>query len=91
MRAVNNVAEGRPPCVAAMKNGEVQLVFNTTEGAQAVADSFSLRRAALTNRIPYHTTVAGCRAMVQAITATSSGSLEVAPLQSYGHCSENGN
>ena len=39
--------------------GEVQLVFNTTEGAQAITDSFSLRRTALTNEIPYYTTVAG--------------------------------
>ena len=91
VRAVNKVAEGRPHCVDAMKNGEVQLVFNTTEGAQAIADSFSLRRAALTNRIPYYTTVAGCRAMVQAIAATVGGSLEVAPLQSYGNFSTNEN
>jgi carbamoyl-phosphate synthase large subunit len=64
-------------------SGGVQLVFNTTEGAQAIADSFSLRRTALTNNIPYYTTVAGARAAVQAITALRTGSLEVAPLQSY--------
>ncbi|MCH9013406.1 MAG: carbamoyl-phosphate synthase large subunit [Proteobacteria bacterium] len=87
VRAVNKVAEGRPHCVDAMKNGEVQLVFNTTEGAQAIADSFSLRRATLVHHIPYHTTVAGCRAMVQAIAAMAAGSLEVAPLQSYGNFS----
>ena len=45
-----------------MLSGGVQLVFNTTEGAQAIADSFSLRRTALTNNIPYYTTVAGARA-----------------------------
>ena len=50
-----------------MLSGGVQLVFNTTEGAQAIADSFSLRRTALTNGIPYYTTVAGARAAVQAI------------------------
>jgi carbamoyl-phosphate synthase large subunit len=66
-----------------MLSGEVQLVFNTTEGTQAIADSFSLRRTALTNNIPYYTTVAGARAAVQAIAALKAGSLEVASLQSY--------
>ena len=75
--------EGRPHIVDRMLSGEVQLVFNTTEGAQAIADSFSLRRTALTNAIPYYTTVAGARAAVQAIAALKSGGLEVASLQSY--------
>ena len=55
----------------------------TTEGAQAITDSFSLRRTALTHGIPYYTTVAGARAAVQAIKALREGRLEVAPLQSY--------
>jgi carbamoyl-phosphate synthase large subunit len=80
---VNKVAEGRPHIVDRMLSGEVQLVFNTTEGAQAIADSFSLRRTALTNEIPYYTTIAGARAAVQAIIALKTGSLAVAPLQSY--------
>ncbi len=80
---VNKVSEGRPHIVDLMLSGGVQLVFNTTEGAQAIADSFSLRRTALTNNIPYYTTVAGARAAVQAIKALRAGSLEVAPLQSY--------
>ncbi len=80
---VNKVREGRPHIVDDMLNGGVQLVFNTTEGAQAIADSFSLRRTALTYAIPYYTTVAGARAAVQAISALRAGSLEVAPLQSY--------
>src|SRR5579871_3587914 len=80
---VNKDREGRPHIVDYMLNGDVQLVFNTTEGAQAIADSFSLRRTALTHAIPYYTTVAGARAAVQAIAALRSGSLEVAPLQSY--------
>jgi carbamoyl-phosphate synthase large subunit len=80
---VNKVLEGRPHIVDAMKNGEVSLVFNTTEGAQAIADSFELRRTALINRIPYYTTVAGSLAAVQAIVALRAGGLEVAPLQSY--------
>jgi carbamoyl-phosphate synthase large subunit len=80
---VNKVQEGRPNIVDAMRSGRVQLVFNTTEGAQAISDSFSLRRTALTHGIPYYTTVAGARAAVQAIGALRKGSLEVAPLQSY--------
>jgi len=58
-------------------------VFNTTEGAQAIRDSFALRRAALMQRIPYYTTVAGARAATQGIAALQSGSLEVTPLQAY--------
>ncbi|MBV8121614.1 MAG: carbamoyl-phosphate synthase large subunit, partial [Alphaproteobacteria bacterium] len=80
---VNKVRDGRPHIVDHMLSGAVQLVFNTTEGAQAIADSFSLRRTALTHAIPYYTTVAGARAAVQAIAALRAGSLEVAPLQSY--------
>jgi carbamoyl-phosphate synthase large subunit len=80
---VNKVQEGRPDITDDMRSGRVQLVFNTTEGAQAIADSFSLRRTALTHNIPYYTTVAGARAAVQAIGALRRGSLEVAPLQSY--------
>ena len=52
VEVVNKVLEGRPHIVDAMLSGEVQLVFNTTEGAQAIADSFSLRRTALTHRHP---------------------------------------
>jgi carbamoyl-phosphate synthase large subunit len=80
---VNKVQEGRPDIVDAMRSGHIQLVFNTTEGPQAISDSFSLRRTALTHNIPYYTTVAGARAAVQAIGALRRGSLEVAPLQSY--------
>jgi len=83
VRIVNKVIEGRPHIVDAMKNGEVQLVFNTTDGAQAVADSFSLRRTALLNKIPYFTTVSGARAAVDSIAAVRAGALEVAPLQAY--------
>jgi carbamoyl-phosphate synthase large subunit len=81
--SVNKVQEGRPDIVDEMRSGRIQLVFNTTEGAQAIADSFSLRRTALTHAIPYYTTVAGARAAVQAIGALREGCLEVAPLQSY--------
>jgi carbamoyl-phosphate synthase large subunit len=80
---VNKVLEGRPHIVDEMKNGNVQLVFNTTDGVQAISDSFSIRRSALTLKIPYYTTVAGALAAVEGIRAMKSGSLEVAPLQSY--------
>ncbi len=83
VRLINKVLEGRPHIVDAMKSGEIHLLFNTTEGAQAVADSFSLRETALLNNIPYYTTVAGAKAAVEAIRCLKAGELEVAPLQSY--------
>src|ERR1700750_7655 len=63
----NKVLEGRPHVVDSMLSGDVQLVFNTVEGAQATADSFSLRRTALTNNICYYTTVSGARGAVGGI------------------------
>ncbi|MBI1251215.1 MAG: carbamoyl-phosphate synthase large subunit [Alphaproteobacteria bacterium] len=82
-QSVNKVAEGRPHIVDAMKNGEVQLVFNTTEGAQSYRDSFSIRRTAVGQNIPYYTTVSGARASVQAIRRLKTGALDVRPLQAY--------
>ena len=73
----------RPNIVDRMKNGEVQLVFNTTEGLQSLKDSFSIRRSALTMKIPYYTTASGALAAAQAISALKRGTLEVRPLQSY--------
>ncbi len=83
VKLVNKVLEGRPHIVDSLKNGEVQLVFNTTEGAQALGDSLSIRRTALQMKVPYYTTTAGAAAVTQAIAALRAGSLEVAPLQSY--------
>jgi carbamoyl-phosphate synthase large subunit len=80
---INKVAEGRPHIVDAIKNGEVQLVFNTTEGATALADSRSLRRAALLHKVPYYTTLSGAVAAAQGIRAYLGGDLEVCALQSY--------
>jgi carbamoyl-phosphate synthase large subunit len=80
---INKVLEGRPHIVDAISNGEVQLVFNTTEGAQALADSRSLRRAALLHKVPYYTTIAEAAAVSLGIAAYRAGSLEVRPLQSY--------
>ena len=83
VRFINKVMEGRPHVVDALKNGEIHLVFNTTEGATALTDSLSIRRSALTLKVPYYTTIAGAAAATQAIAALRTGSLEVAPLQSY--------
>ena len=80
---VNKVLEGRPHIVDAIKNGGVQLVFNTTEGAQALLDSRSLRRAALLHKVPYYTTLSGAVAAAQGIKAYLGGDLEVRALQSY--------
>jgi carbamoyl-phosphate synthase large subunit len=80
---VRKVLEGRPHIVDAMKNGEVQLVFNTTEGKQSLADSYEIRRTALMMKIPYFTTSAGALAAAQAITAMANGPLDVRPLQDY--------
>jgi carbamoyl-phosphate synthase large subunit len=81
--SINKVLEGRPHIVDAITNHEIDLVFNTTEGQQAIKDSYTLRRTALLHRVPYYTTVAGARAAVLAIATLRGGGLEVAPLQSY--------
>ncbi len=83
VRVVNKVLEGRPHCVDSITSGEVQLVINTAGAAQSVADSFDIRRTALTKGVPHYTTIAGARAAVHAIAALKAGTLEVAPLQSY--------
>jgi carbamoyl-phosphate synthase large subunit len=80
---INKVLEGRPHIVDAITNGEVQLVFNTTEGATALGDSRSLRRAALLHKVPYYTTLSGAVAAAQGIKAYLAGDLEVRALQSY--------
>jgi carbamoyl-phosphate synthase large subunit len=76
-------SEGRPNIVDAIRNGEIQLVFNTTEGVQALNDSRSLRRAALLHKVPYYTTLSGAVAAAQGIKAYLGGDLEVRTLQSY--------
>ena len=80
---INKVMEGRPHAVDAMLSGDIQLVFNTAKGAGAIRDSFSLRQTALTNKIPYYTTVSGSRAAGQAIRATQQGNLGVRTLQDF--------
>jgi len=80
---INKQLEGRPHIVDAIKNGQVQLVFNTTEGVQALTDSRSLRRAALLHKVPYYTTLSGAVAAAQGIKAYLRDDLEVRTLQSY--------
>ena len=80
---INKVLEGRPHIVDAIKNGDVQLVFNTTDGAQALADSRSLRAAALLHKVPYYTTLSGAVAAARGIKAYVEGDLEVRALQDY--------
>ncbi len=83
VKSINKVLEGRPHCVDAIRSGDIQLVINTAHGAQSVADSFDIRRSALTQGVPNFTTIAAARATAHAIAALISGTLEVAPLQSY--------
>ncbi len=80
---VNKVSEGRPHIEDAIRNRQVQLVINTTDGQKAISDSKSLRRAALMQKVPYYTTIAGASAAADAIAALRAGSLEVRPLQDY--------
>lgn len=80
---INKVLEGRPHIVDDIKNGGVQLVFNTTEGQQALSDSRSLRRAALLHKVPYYTTLSGAIAAAQGIKAYVGDDLQVRALQSY--------
>ena len=80
---INKVLEGRPHVVDSIKNGDIQLVFNTTEGAGALSDSRSLRRAALLHKVPYYTTLAGAMAAAEGIKAYLEGDLQVRALQEY--------
>ena len=70
---VNKVAEGRPHIVDRIKNGEITYIVNTTEGKQAIADSFSIRREALQHRVTYSTTIAGARALLHSLDYRDSG------------------
>ena len=80
---INKVLEGRPHVVDSIKNGDIQLVLNTTEGAGALSDSRSLRRAALLHKVPYYTTLAGAMAAAEGIKAYLEGDLQVRALQEY--------
>jgi carbamoyl-phosphate synthase large subunit len=89
VRVVNKVQQGRPHCVDAIISGEVQMIINTTEGAEAIDDSFSIRNSSLLNNVPQYTTIAGARAAISAIKilkinqSENTHGLEVRPLQFY--------
>jgi carbamoyl-phosphate synthase large subunit len=80
---VNKVAQGRPHIVDRIKDGDVDIIFNTTEGWQSHKDSASIRASALMAKVPYFTTAASSAAVTRAIAAQSEHSLEVRSLQSY--------
>jgi carbamoyl-phosphate synthase large subunit len=86
---VNKVLQGRPHIVDKLMDGEVQLVFNTTEGWQSLKDSHSIRSTALARKVPYFTTAAGSVAAARAIEALRGHALEVRSVQSYYSASEN--
>ena len=85
---VNKVREGRPHIVDQLKDNHIALVINTTDGAQSLSDSFSIRRTALLGKIPYYTTIAGAKAAAQAIAAVKGSAgktagLDVKSIQEY--------
>ena len=71
--SINKVTEGRPHIVDLIKNGEIVYIVNTTEGRQAISDSFSIRREALQHRVTYSTTVSGARALVHSLDYRGTG------------------
>ena len=89
VETVNKVLEGPPHIVDALQAGSIDLVINTTEGAQSIKDSFSIRRSSLECQVPYFTTVAGAEAAVEGIARLKQGLLGVCPLQAY-HGEEHG-
>jgi carbamoyl-phosphate synthase large subunit len=80
---VKKVREGRPHIVDMIKNGDIDLVINTTGNKKAVSESFSLRRTALMFNIPYTTTTAGAIATARAIKSLKEGNLEIKTIQEY--------
>jgi len=77
------VLEGRPNVVDALKNGEIQLVLNTTESKSSESDSKPIRQTALLQKVPHYTTLPGILAVTKAIAAQKAGTLDVRPLQDY--------
>ena len=82
-KTIKKVKDGSPNIVDYMDQGKINLVFNTTEGSQAIKDSFTLRRSAINNKIPYYTTMAGAKAIVEAIKSIKQKKLDVCSLQKY--------
>ena len=84
VETINKLLEGPPHIVDALEDDRIDFVINTTESAKSVADSSGMRRTALLKNVPYATTIAGARAMLDAISAVREQGFDVAPLQSYG-------
>ena len=82
-KTIKKVKEGSPNIVDYMDEGKINLIFNTTEGSQAIRDSFRLRRSAINNKIPYYTTTAGAKAVVKAIKTIIKKELDVCSLQKF--------
>jgi carbamoyl-phosphate synthase large subunit len=80
---INKVMEGQPHIVDAIINGQIDFMINTTRGPQAIADATSIRRQALTHKIPYYTLLTAARAGVQAIQSMRTREIEVHPIQDY--------
>jgi carbamoyl-phosphate synthase large subunit len=80
---VNKVREGRPHIVDRILDGDIHIVINTTQGAEAIKDSFSMRRSALMRGLPYYTTMSGARAAVGAIAKLHAGAMTVCSLQEF--------
>jgi carbamoyl-phosphate synthase large subunit len=88
VEVVNKVAQGRPHIVDRLLDGDIALVFNTTEGWQSLKDSHSIRTTALTKKVPYFTTAPASLAAARSIEAVRGHALEVASLQSYYSASQ---
>jgi carbamoyl-phosphate synthase large subunit len=88
---INKVREGRPHCVDRILDGGIHLVINTTAGAEAIKDSFPIRRNALLKGIPYYTTMSAARAAVGAIAELRAGKMRVRSLQEYQADGDEGN
>jgi carbamoyl-phosphate synthase large subunit len=80
---VNKVAEGQPHIVDRIIDGDIALIFNTTEGWQSLLDSKSIRASALESKVPYYTTATASVAAATAIGAVTASQLEVRSLQDY--------
>ena len=81
--SIKKVKEGKPNIVDFINDNKINLIFNTTEGTQAIKDSFTLRRSAINNKIPYYTTMSGAKASVEAIKELSKKNLNISSLQKY--------
>jgi len=80
---IKKVKEGKPNIVSFINKKKINIIFNTTKGSSAIRDSFTLRRAAINNKVPYYTTMAGAKAVVEAIKELSKKNLKISSLQKY--------